>query len=237
MELGTPKVYIKDVSELEGEAFAKAYKAMTPERRAKIDRLKSEGDRKRSLGAGMLIEEIKSDFGISARVFEDKNGKPDFKGGGYHISISHSGDYAIAAVSHDIIGCDIEKLNRNNRQLISIARKHYSEAEKKLLGLCEPLGEGDEAETEALAKNETVTETCDETETKVGTGNQAEAKAGAKEEEILRIWVKKEAIAHLSGEGLKGLKGFDSCDEETYEFYYPEAPDGYFIAVVTYKEK
>ena len=65
-------------------------------------------DRKLSLGAWRLMEEVLSKYGFSARnVTTDNNGK--LLCDGIYFNISHSGEYVLCAVSKTPVGCDLEK--------------------------------------------------------------------------------------------------------------------------------
>ena len=59
-------------------------------------------------------------FGEEApNVFKDKNGKPYFDGKpDIHFSISHSGDYAMCAISGDPIGADIQKTQEISQKML-----------------------------------------------------------------------------------------------------------------------
>ncbi|HCA05071.1 MAG TPA: hypothetical protein DEO32_04135 [Ruminococcaceae bacterium] len=78
--------------------------ALSSERAAKAARLKQEADKKRSTAAGVLL----SKFLPGEEIYTDEFGKPQTKSG-VCFNLSHSGDYAVLAVSNAPVGIDIEK--------------------------------------------------------------------------------------------------------------------------------
>ena len=80
-----------------------------PWRQAYILRYKRAEDRRRSLGAWRLMEDMLAERGFRAReVAVDAQGKPYCAG--VFFSLSHAGDLALCAVSDAPIGCDIERV-------------------------------------------------------------------------------------------------------------------------------
>lgn len=110
-----------------------------PERRNKVIRYLQPDDRKRSLGAGIIIKRILEENGISESCLKySENGKPEMdhcyfkrqvsQGSGMHdalptavitsqirgahfvsFNVSHAGDYVVGVQSDREVGCDIEK--------------------------------------------------------------------------------------------------------------------------------
>lgn len=107
------KVYTADVSELENtELFMCLYSRVTPDRRAKTDRMVFGKDRRLSLGAGVLLEAALAAEGVTdLSMTTEHNKKPrlahldDIK-----FNISHSGTKVMCAVSDHDIGCDVEQI-------------------------------------------------------------------------------------------------------------------------------
>ena len=78
------------------------------ERRKKVIRYRRPDDRKRSLGAGIIIQKILNDNGFSENHLKySENEKPFIDG--LFFNVSHAGDYVVGVVSDCEVGCDIEK--------------------------------------------------------------------------------------------------------------------------------
>lgn len=120
-------LYITDVSDL--ELKSSLINRLTAERTEKLHRLKQISDKKLCLGAGLLLDDYvikgkKSLYNIS------ENGKPYFENGPY-FSISHSGNFAVLAVSDNEIGCDIEK--QTDRNFFELSRFVFHKNETELI--------------------------------------------------------------------------------------------------------
>ena len=83
-------------------------------RQEKIQRLRSEKARRQSLGAGILLHKACSELGIigaDESMTCTENEKPFFQNfPQISFSLSHSGDYALCALSDCPVGCDIEAI-------------------------------------------------------------------------------------------------------------------------------
>lgn len=123
-------VYAADVSPLEESSiYDAAYGTVSAERRKKTDRYIQMKDRRLSLGAELLLRYGLRAAGIYERTFEIVSGpygKPYLKNGDIYFSISHSGEYAVCAVSGCEVGCDIEKTAPTD---LKIAGRYFSESE------------------------------------------------------------------------------------------------------------
>ena len=94
-------------------------------RRASIMKYKMVADRKRSLAAGLLIRDFLSEYGKSWKDIDiSDKGRPMIEG--MDFNISHSGSYAIIAISEKKIGCDIEHIKGRN---YCVAKRYFSETE------------------------------------------------------------------------------------------------------------
>lgn len=95
------KIFIADVSCIDIEAFLSK---VSPARREKTLRLSKDDDKRRSLGAEMLLIKAagRDDYVLS------KNEKPYFPDNEVFFSLAHCGDYAVCAVSDVPVGVDIE---------------------------------------------------------------------------------------------------------------------------------
>lgn len=110
------KIYTADVSALtDPELYAAAYALEPACRREKADRLRRDSDKRLSVGAGMLLRHALLASEIAEvpqfpQAYEiGEYGKPFIPGSRLYFNLSHSGDYAICAVSENEVGCDIEK--------------------------------------------------------------------------------------------------------------------------------
>lgn len=128
------KVYFYNVSPLKDKKyFEKCFLAASPRRKEKIKKLKTDKDKILCLGADVIIKEILKDQTVFNEndVNYDSMGKPFLKntnGKTGYISISHSGDFVMCAVSECEVGADIEKIREVN---LKTAEKAFSENEKK----------------------------------------------------------------------------------------------------------
>lgn len=95
------RIFIADVSCIDIEAFLGK---VSPARREKTLRLSKDDDKRRSLGAEMLLIKAagRDDYVLS------KNEKPYFPDNEVFFSLAHCGDYAVCAVSDVPVGVDIE---------------------------------------------------------------------------------------------------------------------------------
>ena len=79
------------------------------ERRKKVIRYRMPDDRKRSLGAGLIIRKILSENELSEDSLKySENGKPFADN--LFFNVSHAGDYVVGVFSDREVGCDIEKI-------------------------------------------------------------------------------------------------------------------------------
>ena len=79
------------------------------QRREKVIRYRMPDDRKRSLGAGIIIKKILNENGLSESDLKySENGKP--VADNLYFNVSHAGDYVVGVLSDCEVGCDIEKM-------------------------------------------------------------------------------------------------------------------------------
>ena len=93
------------------ERYAEACRLVSAARRERLDRLSRQADRCRSLVAELLLRRALIDCGLQP-PFEIRlsvAGKP-YLPHAPRFSLSHSGDYAICAVSEREVGCDVERI-------------------------------------------------------------------------------------------------------------------------------
>jgi len=104
-------VFFADISAVPAEA---AGLPLSDYRLEKLQRIKSEAQRRQSIGAELLLAAALEACGAQSTpplsIYADKDGKPQLCGGGLCFNLSHSGDYAACAVSSAPVGVDIQKI-------------------------------------------------------------------------------------------------------------------------------
>lgn len=98
----------------------------------KLEGIRNENEKRRSAGAElMLIHAVTAlfpDCEPPVAYDADENGKPYFKEiDGAYFSLSHSGEYAVCAVSGKPVGVDIQALRRLNE---GIVKRCFTESER-----------------------------------------------------------------------------------------------------------
>lgn len=145
------KVAYMNISLLYDEAIQqKNMDRLSQSRRQKAEKIKVSHERARSIGAGLLLERMLSEAGVSEDieyleygVFE--HGKPYLvKYGNIHFNLSHSGDYVACAISDQNVGIDIQKMDKMRE---NVAKRFFSKNEQEFLGMLE-----DERKQEAFFK-------------------------------------------------------------------------------------
>lgn len=102
---------------------------LSAERQQKLKTLLQKEKQKQCLGAGLLLEKVLAQHGVSAdSVRVGKDGKPEVDG--IFFNLSHSGDLVICAISDVTVGCDIEKRREVPTHL---AERFFSDGEKAYL--------------------------------------------------------------------------------------------------------
>lgn len=119
-----PQIYYCNAEKI-GHLFDDMISALPKERAEKANRLFKENDRILSAAAGFMIFKV---FGKNAfeNIKYGEHGKPFFEHGEF-FSISHSGKYAVLAVSKNNIGIDIEVKTEANE---NVAKRCFSEEEQ-----------------------------------------------------------------------------------------------------------
>lgn len=112
------KLYSCNVSSVTHEEFREWFNDMSESRKEAVRKLLIPQKQKLKIAADRICKKAISEFcGIPANKIEfgvSEHGKPYAKGLDVHFSISHSGDYAVCAVSGKEIGADIEKIKDIN---------------------------------------------------------------------------------------------------------------------------
>ena len=121
------KIYYFNITPLRNRSiFESQIKKLDDDRQVKTQRLKVTADKLRCVGAGMLINFVKQQYGVKGDVRIDKFGKPYFEDSNVHFNVSHSGMYVIIAVSEYNIGIDIQKIKSDKHR---IAEKNFMPSE------------------------------------------------------------------------------------------------------------
>lgn len=129
--MNTTHVFVADTSVLVGDAYRRAYDAVSDARRAAVDRLHSPVAQRASLGAELLLWRAANVLGLpKAPLVLDTNGKPHVKGDPFFFNLSHSGSVAVCAVSDTEVGCDVE---HPRDALLKVTERVCGNAEKAFL--------------------------------------------------------------------------------------------------------
>ncbi len=125
------KLYYADISPLEDDSvFERYFGLMSEHRRQKIGRMRFRKDKKLSLGAGLLLNEGLSAYGLTEREMQYgiyENEKPYFINcPQLHFNLSHSGTKVMAVFSDREVGCDIEQINGQN---LKLAQRFFRDSE------------------------------------------------------------------------------------------------------------
>ncbi len=107
-------VYIVNIVPLlNKEVYKYYYDRIGEHRRIKANKLVSDINKARSVGAAAVLRfaiEDSTEYNYDDLTFSvDEKGKPYVEGNMFYFSLSHSGDYAVCAISDSPIGIDIEK--------------------------------------------------------------------------------------------------------------------------------
>jgi len=123
-------VYVADIKDLPDPLEApESMDGLSEKRKEKIHRYLYPKDRKQSLGAGLLLNEVLSLHGVLVDdIVYGENGKPKIPG--ICFNLSHSEDMVICAVSEKPIGCDVEKVKEAN---LKVADRFFTEKEVEYL--------------------------------------------------------------------------------------------------------
>ena len=109
-----PLIYLADLSGAPPYGWLEEYLYLLPrDKRSRVEGYRFEKDKQLAVAAEVLLdmalrEAMGGNPGPSERIVV-RGGKPAFTRPGLHFSLSHSGDYALAAVCDSPVGADIQK--------------------------------------------------------------------------------------------------------------------------------
>lgn len=127
------KVYYSNVASISAAKIDELIPTLTHWRQEATENIKQNQNHKLSVAAGVLYARAIKNAGISPDtiVLENSHGKPYLRDyPDVHFSLSHSGDYAMCAISDSPIGCDIQKISDTRPQ---VARRFFTQAEQLYL--------------------------------------------------------------------------------------------------------
>ena len=108
------KYYKYNINEMTDALFERYVGMMSPERREKTLKKARREDRLLSVAGEMLVRRAVSEaLGIceeAVPLCSDGRGAPTLDGTGLFVSIAHSGNYAVCALSDTPVGIDIEEV-------------------------------------------------------------------------------------------------------------------------------
>lgn len=110
----TDRFYSLDITPLLTDAalYDRAAACVSADRRDRLARIKAERERCLSLGGALLLRHALREAGAGEpELAYGEHGKPYLADlPGVHFNVSHSGTYAVCAVSSAPVGCDIERI-------------------------------------------------------------------------------------------------------------------------------
>ena len=132
------KIYSVNITDNDENLFGIWYDRMDSEKKDSVIKMQSEHKRKLRIAADMLCRKGISEFcGVPENEITIRLtslGKPYAAGLPVNFSISHSGDYAVCAISGNEIGIDIEKIRavhpRAHEKFCNESETHYIDSEE-----------------------------------------------------------------------------------------------------------
>ena len=120
------KLYLADISVLGDPQSDNSKISLLPqERQIKILKHKLADDRRRSLGAGMIINKILCENNANVNsIHYGSNGKP--YADNIFFNVAHSGKFAFGISSDKEVGCDVEIIKNAH---LDIAKRFFTESE------------------------------------------------------------------------------------------------------------
>lgn len=122
--------YMKLDGDCSKEQSLALYGMLPKERKESVDRARNEVIAKKRLYTGAFLQMVLSkETGLSVEQLHyryNQWGKPELDVEGIHFNLSHSGDWAVLAVSDSPVGVDIEHKSKN---YLSLAKRCFCGAE------------------------------------------------------------------------------------------------------------
>lgn len=126
------KIYNSTIDYLDdNEKFAEKYSMISEYRKRKIDAIKGEEERKRSLAAECLLMEAfwENDILYDGQIEVGPHGKPMLANNpSIFYNLSHSGNQVLCVISDSEVGCDVERIERVSDKIVE---RFFTEEEKK----------------------------------------------------------------------------------------------------------
>ena len=84
-----------------------------------------------AVGASLAKYALRDALALTAPLKKDVRGKPYFDGVPVHVSISHSNEMCLAAISDSEIGADIEYITKSPEKLNRLAERFFTQGESE----------------------------------------------------------------------------------------------------------
>ena len=128
------------------ETFERYYQMLSQERKNKVDQFKMDEDKRQSVCAGILLNDMLTRHGIKEHAMVTaykENGKPYFpQYPELQFNLSHSHGMVICSFSNREVGCDVEKRSAVRE---NVARRFFTSQEYQAIFI-KPAGEEQEKE-------------------------------------------------------------------------------------------
>ena len=128
------RIYLADTTPLMDSAlFDRLYAGVSRKRQEQISRFRFQKDRCLSLAAECLLRRACGDFHLEydrLRVARPEGEKPHFADAPVSFNLSHSGHWALCAMSSMEVGCDVEQPREDSMKL---ARRFFAPSETRAL--------------------------------------------------------------------------------------------------------
>lgn len=126
-------LYAADIRNLKDpEEYPEMLNGLSEDRKRKTMQCLQENARKRSLGAGILLQKVLPCYGAShEKIYRGADGKPEVDG--VCFNLSHSGNIVVCVVGDSKVGCDVEKIVKAPEK---VAERFFHRNEVEYLKAC-----------------------------------------------------------------------------------------------------